>query len=47
MKSHPNFIAIFILTVASSASAGSATWAIAPTTRDWFTASNWTPATGA
>jgi len=45
MKTHPNFIAIVILAAASTAFAGSATWNLNPTSEDWNTPANWTPAT--
>src|SRR5947208_15938786 len=35
----------FLLSAASSAFAGSATWNLNPTSGDWNTATNWTPAT--
>lgn len=38
-------ILILLLSAASSSLAGSATWKAAPASGDWFTATNWTPAT--
>ncbi len=35
----------FLLSAASTAFAGSATWNLNPTSGDWNTAANWTPAT--
>src|SRR5881275_496489 len=35
----------FLLSAASTAFAGSATWNLNPTSGDWNTATNWTPAT--
>src|SRR5215471_6161810 len=38
-------VALLLLFSAATAQAGSATWNAAPTSGDWNTAANWTPAT--
>ena len=38
-------LALFLILTSQSATAGSATWNLNPTSNDWNTAANWTPMT--
>ncbi len=44
MRSSPFLIPILLLTAVVSSHADSATWNLNPTSDDWTTAANWTPA---